>query len=243
MQYFLFYNQELLLTENNSIPYDMGEVVDCKYTFVSHDKKYIAANINSVPTNFKTVKLRDSYDVLSREDYLNAGKAYELVFWNENNKYCGKCGGLLRQVSDINKKCDFCGTEIWPKISPAIIVLIYDEDRILLVKSKTFKGTYFGLVAGFVEFGESLEEAVVREIKEETNLEVDNIKYFDSQPWPYPNGLMIGFTAKYKSGHLNIQESELQEGNWYSINNLPEIPKPLSMANMLINHYLNKYKE
>ena len=121
--------------------------------------------------------------------------------------------------------------------------MIYDEDRILLVKSKTFKGTYFGLVAGFVEFGESLEEAVVREIKEETNLEVENIKYFDSQPWPYPNGLMIGFTAKYKSGHLNIQESELQEGNWYSINNLPEIPKPLSMANMLINHYLNKYKE
>ena len=117
-------------------------------------------------------------------------------------------------------------------------MLIHRGDEILLVRSRTFRGSYYGLVAGFVEFGESLEECVRREIREETQLEVDDIRYFGSQPWPYPQGLMVGFTARYKSGQLRLQADELATGGWFNVHHLPTIPKPLSMARKLIDNYV-----
>ena len=132
-----------------------------------------------------------------------------------------------------------CGKEIWPQLATAIIVLVHKGDEILLVHARNFKGNFHGLVAGFVETGETLEEAVVREVREETGLKINNIKYFGSQPWPYPCGLMIGFNADYVEGIIKLQESELTSGTWYTRDNLPQIPEPLSIARKLIDNWLD----
>ena len=112
----------------------------------------------------------------------------------------------------------------------------------LLVRAKNFRGNYYGLVAGFLETGETLEECVRREVKEETNLEITHIRYFGNQPWPYPSGQMIGFTAEYAGGTLRLQDEELSTAAFFRYDHLPEIPHKLSMARMLIDDWLKKYE-
>ena len=107
-----------------------------------------------------------------------------------------------------------------------------------MVRAKNFRGTYYGLVAGFLEAGESLEECVHREVMEETGIRIKNVKYFGSQPWPYPSGVMVGFTADYENGDIQIQEEELSDAAFFSKDNLPEIPKKLSLARKLIDDWL-----
>lgn len=196
------------------------------------------------------VGLRKSYSLLSSEDYQLAGKAAELLYWDANTKYCGVCGSPTKWMTDISKKCPECGKEWWPSVSTAIIVRILKkpsstalqeetESSILLVRAHNFRTNHYGLVAGFVETGESLEEAVRREVREETGLEINNIRYFDSQPWPYPFGMMVGFTADYVSGEINLQKEELTDGGWFTRNNLPPIPDKASIARRLIDDWLN----
>ena len=144
--------------------------------------------------------------------------------------------------TDISKRCTQCGREVWPALSAAIIVAITRNhgEEILLVQSKSFKRDYMGLVAGFVETGESLEACVEREVWEETRLHIRNLRYFASQPWPYPNVLMMGFTAEYDGGTLQLQRSELNKGGWFSRHNLPAIPGRVSLARKLIDHWLQQ---
>lgn len=182
--------------------------------------------------------LRQSYYKLTERLYLKAGKCYELTYWDNNTRFCGTCGSSMKMKTDISKSCTKCGREIWPQLSTAIIVLINKGDELLLVHANNFKGKFYGLVAGFVETGETLEEAVVREVKEETNLSIKNIRYYASQPWPYPCGLMIGFYAEYESGDICLQKSELQTGGWFRKDTLPQIPEKLSLARRLIDHWL-----
>ena len=113
-------------------------------------------------------------------------------------------------------------------------------DSILLVHARNFRGTFNGLVAGFLEPGETLEECVHREVKEETGLYINNLKYFGSQPWPYPSGVMIGFTADYEGGEIKLQKKELNAGDFYTKDHLPEIPKKLSLARKLIDDWLEE---
>jgi NAD+ diphosphatase len=137
--------------------------------------------------------------------------------------------------TDISKKCTECGKEVWPQLATAVIVLIHRGDEVLLVRAKNFKRDYYGLVAGFVETGETLEEAVAREALEETGVNITNIRYFGSQPWPYPCGLMVGFNADYVSGEIHLQHSEIAKGGWFRKDNLPNIPEKLSIARMLLD--------
>ena len=146
----------------------------------------------------------------------------------------------MRFDTDISKKCEHCGKEIWPQLATAIIVLVRKNDQILLVQANNFKRDYYGLVAGFVETGETLEEAVHREVSEETGLAIANLKYFGSQPWPYPCGLMIGFTAEYAGGDIHLQRSELRKGAWFDRNHLPPIPEKMSIARQLIDAWLSE---
>ena len=144
--------------------------------------------------------------------------------------------------TDISKKCPNCGKTIWPQLATAIIVLINRGDDLLLVHAKNFKTDFYGCIAGFVETGESLEEAVRREVWEEASISIKNLRYFKSQPWPYPCGLMVGFFAEYDGGGLKLQESELSRGNWFNKNNLPTIPEKLSLARMLIDKWLEEHE-
>ena len=137
-------------------------------------------------------------------------------------------------------RCKECGKELWPSLATAIIVRVTRGDEILMVHAHTFRDRHYGLVAGFVETGETLEEAVVREVHEEVGLEITNVRYFGSQPWPYPCGLMVGFNADYVSGEIKLQEEEIAKGGWFHRNHLPEIPEKLSIARMLIDDWLKE---
>lgn len=189
---------------------------------------------------FEMCGLRASYYKISKELYLKAGKCHEILYWDANTKFCGICGAPMKLHTDISKRCVNCGKEVWPQLATAIIVLIHRGDKILLVRARNFRSDFFGLVAGFVETGETLEEAVHREVMEETGITVDNLRYFCSQPWPYPCGLMVGFHADYVTGELHLQRSELSEGSWFGRGNLPTIPEKLSLARKLIDDWLSE---
>ena len=189
--------------------------------------------------SYEMCGLRQSYYKLSRPLYLKAGKCQELLYWDQNTKYCGVCGAPMRMDTDISKKCTQCGKEIWPQLATAVIVLIHKGDEVLLVRAKNFRRDFYGLVAGFVETGETLEEAVAREALEETGVTITNIRYFGSQPWPYPCGLMVGFNADYVSGEIHLQTSEIAKGGWFRKDNLPDIPEKLSIARMLLDAWIN----
>ena len=143
--------------------------------------------------------------------------------------------------TDISKRCEMCGKEVWPQLATAIIVRITrDNNDILLARGRNFRSDFYGLIAGFVETGETLEQAVQREVKEETGLSVKNIRYFDSQPWPFPSGLMVGFTAEYAGGELHLQREELKKAGWFNKTNLPNLPEKLSIARRLIDAWLEQ---
>lgn len=189
---------------------------------------------------YERLGLRKSFYVLDAASYRHAGKAEELVNWHRATQFCGYCGGRMSFSTMISKKCERCGREIWPTLSPASIVLISRGDEVLLVQSLNFKTNFYGLVAGFVETGESFEQCIVREVREETGIEIKNLRYFDSQAWPYPRGIMVGFFADYAGGELRLQASELRRGGWFRYDNLPQLPEKLSIARRLIDTWLSE---
>ena len=184
--------------------------------------------------------LRPSFYRLPNEFYLKAGKCHELLYWDNNTRFCGVCGAPMKMHTDISKRCTNCGKEVWPQLATAIIVLVHRGDEVLLVHARNFKTEFYGLVAGFVETGETLEEAVHREVAEETGIQIKNLRYFGSQPWPYPCGLMVGFNADYNGGDIHLQQSELSKGAWFTKENLPTIPEKLSIARMILDDWLEK---
>lgn len=189
-------------------------------------------------SQWSMVGLRDSFNYIPLEDYLCGGKASQILYWDEHSRFCPTCGVPTVQETPIMKKCPQCGLEMYPPIATAIIVLIQRGDEILLVHNRAFKRDYYGLVAGFLEAGENLEQCVRREVMEETGLTIKNLRYFGSQTWPYPSGLMVGFTAEYESGSIKLQEDELTAGAFYSRDNLPHIPQKMSIARKLIDWWL-----
>ena len=191
--------------------------------------------------------LRASYHLLPRQLYLIAGKCQEILYWDANTKFCGVCGAPMKLHTNISKRCTECGKEVWPQLATAVIVLIQrkasdgnpQHNEVLLVHANNFRSNYYGLVAGFVETGETLEEAVEREVAEEVGLKIQNLRYFGSQPWPYPCGLMVGFYADYAGGDIHLQRSELGSGGWFTRDKLPQIPDKMSIARKLIDNWLD----
>jgi len=165
-------------------------------------------------------------------------RAAELEYFEESHQFCGFCGAPMEPAAENSRICTQCGKQIWPRIQPAVITLVRKGEEFLLVHAYTLRPGIFGLVAGFVEVSENLEEAVQRELMEETGIKVKNIKYFGSQSWPFPTNLMIGFTADYESGEIRLQEEEIADGGWFSKDNLPHIPSKDSIARQLIDNFL-----
>ncbi|MBQ7471948.1 MAG: NAD(+) diphosphatase [Prevotella sp.] len=201
-----------------------------------------AVLVNTPPllsgSRYEMCGLRKSYYKLPHEQYLKAGKCQEILYWDFNTKFCGVCGAPMKMHTEISKRCTQCGKEVWPQLATAVIVLVRRGDEVLLVRARNFRSDFYGLVAGFVETGETLEQAVEREVMEETGITITNIRYFASQPWPYPCGLMVGFKADYVQGDIHLQQSELSRGGWFDRDHLPQIPEKLSIARMLIDDWL-----
>jgi NAD+ diphosphatase len=176
------------------------------------------------------------------EDFFGmAGKAKQLVGWHATHRFCGRCGGETETApGELGMRCTRCGMMHFPRLSPAAIVLVRREDRILLAHSPGFPQGLYSVLAGFVEPGESIEEAVVREVREEVGIEVRNVRYFGSQPWPFPNSLMIGFTADYAGGDLAPQPGEIEDAGWYTADDLPQLPPKISIARAMIDDFVKQ---
>ena len=192
-----------------------------------------------VPEEMTFRGLRHLYGRLEGFLHRIAMKAVHMIEWDRTTRYCGYCGmETIRAQGMIAKECPCCELLIFPRISPAIIVLVERENRVLLARVKRFTSELYSVLAGFVETGETLEEAVQREIGEEVGIRVKNIRYFGSQPWPFPDSLMIGFTAEYESGEINIDEAEIADAGWFDPEKLPTIPGKISIARELIDWFV-----
>jgi NAD+ diphosphatase len=186
--------------------------------------------------------LRALYGRLPDEQFSIAGRAVQILLWDKTHRFCGRCGtATVNAPGERAKLCPQCGLLSFPRLSPAVIMLIRKgEHEFLLARNRAFADGFFSVLAGFVEPGESLEEAVAREVREEVSLEIENIRYFGSQPWPFPHSLMIGFTAEYVSGEIEAQADEIAEAHWYSrTGELPRLPGKLSIARRLIDAFLS----
>ena len=193
--------------------------------------------------NIKFTGIRQLFGLMEEDLFWLAGRAFQLMYWNRNNQFCGRCGSKTEdQTIDHGKVCPECGLITYPRISPAIIVAITKGNEILLGQNVRNKGRFYSVLAGFVEPGETLEECVCREVKEEAGIEIKNVHYFSSQPWPFPDSLMVAFTAEYDSGEINIDEDELCDAKWFSVDTLPEIPSSISVARKLIDWFIDNNK-
>lgn len=247
--WFIFFNDQLLLQkkgETYTIPYSINPPVPVKNVLEVSLLEDMPACTASVDTpleetaEYLPMGLRASYDYLDPVLHKIAGKAYELIYWDQHSRFCPSCGTKTVMQTTISKQCPNCKYEIYPVVFPAILVLIRKGDAILLVHARNFRGSFYGLVAGFLETGETLEECVRREVMEETGLEINNITYFGNQPWPYPSNLMVGFIADYVSGTIRLQDEELSEGAFFTKDNLPELPRKLSLARKMIDWWLEQ---
>ena len=198
----------------------------------------------STTEGFEFKDLRALFGRIPEDLVWIAGRANQLVDWNQAHRYCGSCGHLTENKKDERAKiCPHCGLINYPRLSPAIIAAVIKDRRILLARNHRFRGPFYSVLAGFVEPGETLEECVRREIREEVGISVKNIRYFGSQPWPFPNSLMIGFVADYAAGEIAVDRSEIMEAAWFSANHLPKIPPKMSIARRLIDWFAENHVE
>lgn len=187
------------------------------------------------------VALRQLYGSIDPELFSLAGTAFQVQHWDKTHQYCAACGAALELREGVRaKRCPGCDSEYFPRISPATIALIDDGPRVLMTRQARFPAGMYGLVAGFVEPGETLEECVARETREETGVEITDVTYFGSQPWPFPHQIMIGFNARYAGGELRVDTEELEDARWFHRDALPLLPPPLSIARQLMDAWLER---
>ena len=185
-------------------------------------------------------ELRVRFGEMTHEERKAASREREIEEWQSVNQFCGKCGTAMRHHENPDEPafvCPHCGYMAYPKISPAVIVLVTKGDQVLLQRNSHYKSANWSLVAGFVDPGENLEEAVRREIREESSIEVKDIRYVRSQTWPFPSNIMIGFRAEYASGEIHPDGEEVLASQWFDRDNLPEIPRKGSIARAMLDDW------
>lgn len=183
--------------------------------------------------------LRKLFGLIGDGYYQAAARAVQLLHWDHTHRYCGQCGAQTETKTDEHAKyCPVCGLVSYPRISPAVICAITRGDRILMARRTSMN--YYSVIAGFVEPGETLEQCLRREIREEVGVEIKNIRYFGSQSWPFPHSLMIAFTAEYAGGEITVDGVEIEDAGWFTAKDLPPMPPPVSIARRLVNWFAEK---
>lgn len=184
----------------------------------------------------------DLLGLLEDELLLVAGCAAQLIRWDRGHRYCGRCGSPTEDKTEERAKtCSHCGLVCYPRLSPAVIVAVVRQDKLLLATSARFRAPFWSVLAGFVEPGETPEACVVREVLEEVGILVRNVRYFGSQPWPFPDSLMLGFTAEYAEGEIRIDPAEITGADWFTADSLPNIPPRVSIARSLIDWFVENH--
>ena len=194
-----------------------------------------------VPPGWQFVKVRDLFTLVPDEELAIAAFATRMIDFDRKTRFCGRCGSRTHpSATERAKQCINCGLVTYPRLSPAVIVLVRNGDSILLARSPRFAPGMYSVIAGFVEPGEDLEHAVAREVCEETGIAVRNIRYFGSEPWPFPDSLMVGFTADYAGGEIAIDNNEIESAFWADRDHLPRIPEQLSISRALIDWWIEQ---
>jgi NAD+ diphosphatase len=252
--WFIFNSDKLLvkIVDNEAIIPTAKSIEEFKISSISihymgilNEHNCYAVNTNSVEVGDQSMcfkPLRSLYDDLDEDIFLLAGKALQIIKWEETHKYCGRCGSNTDTIEgQYAKICPKCGFISYPRISPAVITAVIKDGQILMAHNKSFPGNRHSVIAGFVEPGETLEECVQREIFEEVGIKVKNIKYFSSQPWPFPNSMMVGFVAEYESGEISVDGDEITKADWFKTFDTIGLPSKMSIARELIEWYKEKY--
>ena len=190
----------------------------------------------ALPAGWSALGLRDLFGLVETTLAALTGRAYQLLEWDRNHQFCSRCGTATQMRSDERSRaCPACGYTTYPPVTPAVMILITHGRKLLLARKSAFPAGRFSALAGFVEAGEMLEDTVIRETREEVGVEIKNIRYFGSQPWPFPHSLMIAFTAEYAGGELRPDGVEIEEAQWFDPDKLPKLPPPISISRRLID--------
>jgi NAD+ diphosphatase len=253
LRYYLFHRNKVVTSPSSDTPQSIShdellrlcpDVTSCIIPETAVKKHCFAAEFpadQDLPSEYSTRSLRSLLGSVEESSFFNWGRASHLLYWHKTTRHCGSCGEkTLFNPNELARYCPDCNLNFYPVISPCIIVLIHRPGEILLARSPRFPEGLFSTLAGFVEPGESAEQAIHREIYEEVGITVSEITYFKSQPWPFPGQLMLGFFCKYLSGDIRIDNDEICEANWYTRENVPTIPPSGTISGQLIRHHLKK---
>lgn len=195
-----------------------------------------------LPDGLTRRNLRSLLGAVDESAFWSAGHAFQLAHWDRSNQYCGWCGGPTKlSDGELARRCGRCGRSVYPRISPAVIVAVVRERTLLLAHNARRSHAFYSVLAGFVEPGETLEECVVREVREEVNVTVGNVRYMGSQPWPFPDALMIAFTAEYIEGEIEVDGTEIDHAYWCGPHELPNVPPRPSVARFLIDWFVKMF--
>ena len=212
-----------------------GRRIDCYAAEIAADSE--------LPAGMTAEGLRQVYAGLGETLWTLAGRAIQIVAWDRTHQFCGQCGTPSETLPhERAKRCPQCGLIMYPRLSPAIIIAVVrqteDGPRLLLARNHRFPSGRYSVLAGYVEPGETLEDCAQREVLEEVGVRITNVRYVASQPWPFPNSLMIGFTAEYVDGELTPEEAEIAEAHWFAADALPELPPKMTIARRLIEWFV-----
>ena len=251
--WFVFHRGELLIAQSENeaqLPYcidlsDLGlSTLRSLYLGTYGGKHCYVSELehaNTLPEGHELQGLRAVFGLVDETLAALAGRAYQILEWDRNHQYCSRCGTPTEPSrEERSRSCPNCGYTIYPPISPAIMILITRGREILLARKPEWVPKRFSALAGFVEPGETLEDTVRRETREEVGVEIKNLRYFGSQPWPFPHSLMIAFTADYAGGEIGPDGVEIVEARWFDPERLPKLPPPISISRRLIDTIAGK---
>jgi len=203
---------------------------------------YAVSTTADAASDLTEVGYRELYGTIGDDELALVGRAIQIVDWDESSRYCPRCGSPTdAEANEGVKRCSSCGLTQYPRLAPAMIVGVVRDGKLLLGQSPRFAGRFHSILAGFLEPGETMEECVQREVYEEVGISVGNIRYFGSQPWPFPHSFMIGFTAEYESGELDPDPAEIIHADWYAPHELPNVPGEVSISGRIINWFRKTY--
>ena len=251
--YFCMIRDDLLSISEGGIPRPVDadefrwldvEVLSKTYLGAWRNKPCFALDIKGeIPPGYAASDLRSWLGRVEPGLFYVAGRAKQIIDLVRHNQYCGRCGDeMVDHTSDRARFCPSCRLVNYPRLSPSIIVLVRKDDEMLLARNSNWPNGFYSTLAGFVEPGESIEQTVHREVKEEVGITVKNVRYLGSQSWPFPNSLMLGFHCDYDSGEFVFEDQEIAEAKWFKYDSLPNVPAGTAISRWLIDEFINEQK-